>query len=560
MPIRREGTPEHTHFKAFYEEILKPCLVGHGYDVTRADEVGLSGAITRDIVLRLGDADLVVADLTDLNPNVFYELGVRHSLRGRGTIMIVDETRTDNIPFDLGAYRVIKFKGELAGFAKLRQEIMGFIQSAAVETGTTYRDNPVHDWIPALPVNAIQAAADSLEGELRTQLAKAQQTIRQYEEAYGIRKQVGDATTNPLSIVMQALSEAQEGNLPSDLLEAAEEATRRRDTRTFLTILRRILEKDVMPLQPRGFLALTAFAQRFELDIVMRAIYDHALRLYPTNRELRNAQLASLAHADNPGIREQARRELQELIGLTSVDGRITVAPNIQGEDMLLLGVLCDAFHADDLHPKVLELTTALLDRYADRAIVARNHARALKLIGKHHEALEWYQRALHCPDADDASAVWFGSTLHNDERYVDAVEAYLVATLMDPDDAANFAHVADDIAFAMREELVGTRRDSRRLPKTADGDSVKAIITAALSCNIITQEAVDRCRRAALRAEIEMPRFGVDPLSIDDGDTKLEALMRPMTVRERVELCRGLYDQLRTSLTSVGQTKTSSS
>lgn len=88
MPIKREGTVEHTHFKAIYEQVIKPAVTTLGYDIVRGDEVAEAGAITRDIVLRLSRAELVIVDLADLNPNVFYELGVRHVLRGKGTIMI----------------------------------------------------------------------------------------------------------------------------------------------------------------------------------------------------------------------------------------------------------------------------------------------------------------------------------------------------------------------------------------------------------------------------------------------------------------------------------------
>jgi len=109
MPIKKAGSPEYEHFRALFDEILKPTLEAAGFSTQRADDVQKTGAITKDIILRLAEADLVVADLTDLNPNVFYELGVRHALRGFGTVMILDELRTTDVPFDLSAYRVIKF-------------------------------------------------------------------------------------------------------------------------------------------------------------------------------------------------------------------------------------------------------------------------------------------------------------------------------------------------------------------------------------------------------------------------------------------------------------------
>src|SRR6266550_6124876 len=78
-----------------YEHIIQPAVDGFRLDsddrqvfrCVRADFVTKTGSITRDLLGRLYRSDVVVADLTDLNPNVFYELGVRHALRS-GTILI----------------------------------------------------------------------------------------------------------------------------------------------------------------------------------------------------------------------------------------------------------------------------------------------------------------------------------------------------------------------------------------------------------------------------------------------------------------------------------------
>jgi hypothetical protein len=75
-----------------------------GYAVQRADDIDDLGQITHQIIERLLDDDLVVADLTGLNPNVFYELAVRHAARKPViTLMASGET----IPFDLKDVRTV---------------------------------------------------------------------------------------------------------------------------------------------------------------------------------------------------------------------------------------------------------------------------------------------------------------------------------------------------------------------------------------------------------------------------------------------------------------------
>src|SRR4051794_27403968 len=93
-------------FEAVYTGLLRPALEAAGYDVTRADSVIDQQNVLRDIVTGIDRADLLIADLTGLNPNVFNELGIAHGL-GVPTILITQAI--DEVPFDLRAYRVQEY-------------------------------------------------------------------------------------------------------------------------------------------------------------------------------------------------------------------------------------------------------------------------------------------------------------------------------------------------------------------------------------------------------------------------------------------------------------------
>ncbi|HEY5513535.1 MAG TPA: tetratricopeptide repeat-containing protein, partial [Geomonas sp.] len=82
------GTREGIDFNKVYEEYIKPALKSEGFEVFRADEEMRAGEIRTDMFQELLLADLVVVDLSIDNPNVWYELGVRHALRARGVVMI----------------------------------------------------------------------------------------------------------------------------------------------------------------------------------------------------------------------------------------------------------------------------------------------------------------------------------------------------------------------------------------------------------------------------------------------------------------------------------------
>jgi hypothetical protein len=86
-------------FDAVYRDLLYPVLEAAGLEVFRADEESAAGDIQADLFQELLIADLVVADLTLDNPNVWYELGVRHALRARGVVSVQGPRATQ--PFDI---------------------------------------------------------------------------------------------------------------------------------------------------------------------------------------------------------------------------------------------------------------------------------------------------------------------------------------------------------------------------------------------------------------------------------------------------------------------------
>jgi hypothetical protein len=105
-PIGKDGTAERRHSDLLLKSVLKPVLQGEefGYYVKRADEDADPGMIGDRVVSDIVNAELAVADLTDLNPNALYELGIRHSTR-KPTIHVAKEGTA--LPFDTAALRTI---------------------------------------------------------------------------------------------------------------------------------------------------------------------------------------------------------------------------------------------------------------------------------------------------------------------------------------------------------------------------------------------------------------------------------------------------------------------
>src|SRR5262245_19824439 len=107
-PIGAPGGPERTHADWLLMEIIEPVFEEHFKDfrVERADKINVPGMIDSQVITRLLDAELVVADMSMLNANAFYEMGIRH-MRQKPIIHMYREG--DKIPFDVAPYRAIPF-------------------------------------------------------------------------------------------------------------------------------------------------------------------------------------------------------------------------------------------------------------------------------------------------------------------------------------------------------------------------------------------------------------------------------------------------------------------
>lgn len=95
-------------FNSVFDELLRPALETVGLEVFRADLQLEAGEIREEMFQELLIADLVVADLTIDNPNVWYELGVRHALRSRGVLLV--QGPRDTQPFDIYTDRKYRYR------------------------------------------------------------------------------------------------------------------------------------------------------------------------------------------------------------------------------------------------------------------------------------------------------------------------------------------------------------------------------------------------------------------------------------------------------------------
>lgn len=103
-PIGGEESDDRKHADLFMGSLVEPALKEFGLQIVRADLIGDAGMITRQIIDHIVHSKLVIADLSFHNPNVFYELALRHAVRKP----IVQISRAaDRLPFDIGQVRTV---------------------------------------------------------------------------------------------------------------------------------------------------------------------------------------------------------------------------------------------------------------------------------------------------------------------------------------------------------------------------------------------------------------------------------------------------------------------
>jgi hypothetical protein len=112
-----------------YNELLKPIVVAAGLLCQRADEM-MGRNVLDDIWRAIYGCRLVIAEITEYNANVYYELGIAHTL-GKNTILLTQNV--DVVPFDLRQQRLVEYTDDLPGYRKLQNELPRHISAILSE-------------------------------------------------------------------------------------------------------------------------------------------------------------------------------------------------------------------------------------------------------------------------------------------------------------------------------------------------------------------------------------------------------------------------------------------
>lgn len=191
-PIGSKGEPIRRHIDGVIQAAIRPALENSGYQVIAAHTMRESGAIDKQIFRELYEDKLVIANLTQNNPNVLYELAARHCF-GKPVIIIAEEGSV--LPFDILKERAIFYVNDGLGMLELRNELRERLD----KTNFKQVESPIHDLILGIKKDA-KVYADIENGKVSKSDGTTDREVMVHilEKLEDLETKIQRSTQNPI--------------------------------------------------------------------------------------------------------------------------------------------------------------------------------------------------------------------------------------------------------------------------------------------------------------------------------------------------------------------------
>src|SRR5450755_331687 len=343
MPFGGEDEQRRRHFLGVYQSVLAPAAQRSGYVPKRSDIGGGPGNITHGIIQDLLNAELVIADLTDGNANVLFELGIRHVFRKSGTVHVVDATR--NIPFDIQQYRAIKYTTDLADIPGVIDEIVDAIRQREEQVGLS--DNPVHDTVPDLP-NFIRDVGEAAQleriAELQATLERVQgdndrltARLLELDPAGVLDSMPSDVTVDRLLDEADEVMKSTGEYIMLDLMQRANEEGRD----GFIVGLRKVLKSPY--LTENDFMGLASMCVTLGLTAHRQAVLETAHNRFLHEDQITLGLIDAYDDSPNAAVKERGRLMAEKLLHVERSSGQAPYVSDTSswiGSNVMALGLL----------------------------------------------------------------------------------------------------------------------------------------------------------------------------------------------------------------------------
>lgn len=114
-------------FDEIYDTVIKDTIIQTGLTPIRADNIFSPGIIIDNIFESIRSSKVVIADITEKNPNVYYELGLAHAMNK--TVVLISQNVSD-LPFDIQQHRVLEYSNTIIGASNLKIDLARYINNS----------------------------------------------------------------------------------------------------------------------------------------------------------------------------------------------------------------------------------------------------------------------------------------------------------------------------------------------------------------------------------------------------------------------------------------------
>lgn len=192
-PIGPVGSSVRRKVEGLIDEVIIPVMKEEQYEVEVSHRINDSGTMTAAIIERVYNSDLVIANLTGNNPNVMYEVALRHA-SAKPIIHITENV--SELPFDINDQRTIEYTDDMSGALDLRDKLRMMVRNIDY---TILASNPVTDaLVKKNLVNIPQEKSIEIADMLNDMRNDIKNLKREFISRENITKTIG--TTMPLTV------------------------------------------------------------------------------------------------------------------------------------------------------------------------------------------------------------------------------------------------------------------------------------------------------------------------------------------------------------------------
>ncbi len=413
MPYGNSDAELKKEFDKIFRFLIRTAV--ETYDKTielvRQDHSGEGGHIVNNVIENLGMGDIVIADISALNWNVAYELGIRHALSKSRTILLCNNET--ELPFDIQHMNVIIYsrKTWMDDMDEVEDKIVQALRNA-VETSRC--DSPVHSCFPALPESLTAMLNNNNDAEqkrISELTAKNQQLVDENEalkkklESAGLDSATSENKTKDLTQIF--VKAAKNRGLISDTaVDHLRELEQEKNYEEFARFLSEVLENGYLDeIDCRNVYII---CKRLGIPEITKQYIQIATSFYPENEELQG-YLANV-YSNDYREKDRALTLVNDMLGVKRVNGQFELTTKVRSDRML--GSFFDVYLHLKKYADMITIGKLLLkSNPSSSSLVLRNISNAAMNLEQYDLSYAALCRVLHTDPLNDVNhsrAFWY--------------------------------------------------------------------------------------------------------------------------------------------------------